>query len=164
MNTELSVRDMALLALLGALMFASQVVMASLPNIHSVALLIILTALSFGMKSLYSVGVFVLLEGLMYGFGTWWIGYIYAWPLLAVAAVFFRANTSPLFWAVIAGIHGLSFGAMCALPQIFILGARGALSWWISGIPFDLMHCAGNFVVVLVLIDPLRRLLSKLNT
>ena len=76
MNTELSVRDMALLALLGALMFASQVVMASLPNIHIVALLIILTALSFGMKSLYSVGVFVLLEGLMYGFGTWWIGYI----------------------------------------------------------------------------------------
>ena len=36
-------RDMCFLALMGALMLASQVAMAALPNIHIVALLIIIT-------------------------------------------------------------------------------------------------------------------------
>lgn len=162
MNSKLSIRDMALLAIMGALMFASQVVMASLPNIHIVALLIILTTFMFGWKALYSVGIFVLLEGLMYGFGPWWLGYIYIWPLLVVVTVIFRANTDPLFWAVVSGLHGLFFGALCAIPQIFILGFNGAIAWWISGIPFDLLHCAGNFVIALVLIKPLRSLTEKL--
>ena len=162
MNSKLSIRDMALLAIMGALMFASQVVMASLPNIHIVALLIILTTFMFGWKALYSVGIFVILEGLMFGFGPWWLGYIYIWPLLVVVTVIFRANTAPLFWAVVSGLHGLFFGALCAIPQIFILGFRGAIAWWISGIPFDLIHCAGNFALALILISPLRRLTEKL--
>ena len=62
---KLSVRDMCLLALMGAMMFASQVAMASLPNIHIVAFLIIITALAFSWRALYSVAVFVLLEGLI---------------------------------------------------------------------------------------------------
>lgn len=162
MNSKLSVRDMALLAIMGALMFASQVAMASLPNIHIVALLIILTTFMFGWKALYSVGIFAILEGLMFGFGPWWLGYIYIWPLLVVVTVIFRANTAPLFWAVVSGLHGLFFGALCAIPQIFILGFRGAIAWWISGIPFDLIHCAGNFALALILISPLRRLTEKL--
>lgn len=162
MNSKLSIRDIAFLAIMAALMFASQVVMASLPNIHIVALLIILTTFMFGWKAMYSVAVFIVLEGLMFGFGPWWFGYIIAWPLLVVVTVIFRANTAPLFWAVVSGLHGLFFGALCAIPQIFILGAKGAVAWWINGIPFDLIHCAGNFVLALVLISPLRRLTEKL--
>ena len=41
-------------------------------------------------------------------------------------------------------------------------GPSFALSWWISGIPFDLAHCAGNFALALVLFAPLRRLFSRL--
>lgn len=162
MNSKLSIRDIAFLAIMAALMFASQVVMASLPNIHIVALLIILTTFMFGWKAMYSVAVFIVLEGLMFGFGPWWFGYIIAWPLLVVVTVIFRANTAPLFWAVVSGLHGLFFGALCAVPQIFILGFKGAIAWWVSGIPFDLIHCAGNFVLALVLISPLRRLTEKL--
>lgn len=161
-NSKLTIKETALLAIMAALMFASQVVMASLPNIHMVALLIILTTFMFGWKAMYSIGIFVLLEGLMFGFGPWWIGYIYAWPLLVVLTMIFRANTSALFWAVLAAVHGLFFGALCAIPQIFILGAKGALAWWINGIPFDLLHCAGNFVLVLALIKPLRKLTERL--
>ena len=159
--TRFKARDIALLALMAALMFASQVAMAALPNIHLVALLIILTSLQFGWRALCSVYVFVLLEGLMFGLSPWWIAYLYAWPLLVVVTVLFRNNTAPLFWAVIAGVHGLLFGALCAIPQIFILGAKGAVAWWLSGIPFDLAHCAGNFVLTLVLLKPLRKVFDK---
>lgn len=154
---------MAILAVMGALIFGSKMVMASLPNIHIVALLIIVATLTFGFKALYSVGIYVLMEGLIFGFAPWWICYLYVWPLLVLVTVLFRENTSPLFWAVVAGLHGLFFGALCAITQILILGWAGAVAWWISGIPFDLMQCAGNFVLVFVLITPLRKLMNKLN-
>lgn len=112
---RLSVREMCLLALFGALMFGTQLAMASLPNVHLVAMFVILATLLFSWKAMYSVAVFVLLEGLVFGFGIWWASYLYIWPLLVVIAVPFRANDSALFWAVIAGLHGLFFGALCAI-------------------------------------------------
>ena len=154
---------MCLLALMGAMMFASQVAMASLPNIHIVAFLIIITALAFSWRALYSVAVFVLLEGLIFGFGLWWVSYLYAWPLLVPIVIAFRENTSPIFWAVIAGAHGLIFGALCAIPYFFIGGASMAFSYWVAGIPFDLLHCAGNFIVTLLLTKPITKLIKKLT-
>lgn len=157
MTDKLSLRDMCFLALMGALMLASQVAMAALPNIHIVALLIIITTLCFSWRAL-----FVLLEGLIYGFGIWWISYLYAWPLLVPIVIFFRKSDSALLWAVIAGAHGLFFGAMTAIPYLFISGREAAVSYWISGIPFDLLHCAGNFAVTLILLNPLLKLTRKL--
>ncbi len=162
MTDKLSLREMCFLALMGALMLASQVAMAALPNIHIVALLIIITALCFSWRALFSVAVFVLLEGLIYGFGIWWISYLYAWPLLVPIVILLRRNDSALFWAVITGAHGLLFGAMTAIPYLFIGGWQAAVSYWISGIPFDLLHCAGNFVVTLILLNPLLKLTRKL--
>ena len=160
--TELTLRELCILALMGALMLALQVAMAALPNIHITALLIILTAVAFGWKCLYSVFVFVLLEGLVFGFGIWWISYLYVWPLLALAAVLMRACRSPLIWAVVAALHGLLFGLMCAVPYLFIGGTEMAFSYWIAGLPFDFLHCAGNFVLTLLLFKPLSRVMEKL--
>ena len=153
---------MCLLAFMAALMVASQVALAALPNIHIVALLIIITALCFSWRALFSVAIFVLLEGLIYGFGIWWISYIYIWSLLVPVAILFRNNDSAIFWAVIAGLHGLFFGALTAIPYLFIGGWEMAASYWVAGIPFDLVHCAGNFTVTLILIKPLTKLTKKL--
>ena len=143
-------------------MFGTQVAMATLPNIHLVAMFIILAVILFSWKAMYSVAVFVLLEGLVYGFGIWWASYLYIWPLLVVIAVPFRANESAVFWAVIAGLHGLCFGALCAIVYLFIGGWEAAVSYWIAGIPFDLLQCAGNFVLTLLLLMPLKKLSLKL--
>ncbi len=160
--TRPDVRQLCRLSLLAALMLGLQAAMASLPNIHLTALLIILGAVFFGWSCLYSVAVFVLLEGLIWGFGLWWMSYLYVWPLLVAAAVLLRANRAPLIWAAVAGIHGLLFGALCALPYAFIGGAEAAFSYWIAGLGFDLLHCASNFVLVFLLFRPLYALLEKL--
>lgn len=152
-----------MLSLMGALMFALKLALASLPNIHLNAVLIILTAVFFGWKVLYTVVVYIMLEGLVYGFGLWWWCYWYLWPLLAVLAVLMRKNDSALIWAVLAAAFGLCFGALCSIPYLFIGGPGMALSYWVSGIPFDLMHCAGNFVTTLVLYRPLRRCLASVK-
>jgi energy-coupling factor transport system substrate-specific component len=46
--------------------------------------------------------------------------------------------------------------------DLFIGGLGYAVSKWISGIPFDVAHCAGNFVLALLLFQPLRKLTQRL--
>ncbi len=157
-----NLREMLLLALLGAMMMATQVALAALPNIHLVAVFVILAALLFGWKSLCSVYIFVLLEGLIYGFSMWFINYLYVWTVLSVVAICFRNNRSRWFWTAVSGIFGLLFGALCAIPYFFIGGWAAAFSYWVAGIPFDLIHCVSNAVLTCILLMPLYNLCLRL--
>ena len=74
---KLTAGEICILALIGAMMFVSKMLMAALPNIHLNAVLIILVACFFGIKALYSVAVYIMLEGLIFGFGLWWLSYLY---------------------------------------------------------------------------------------
>ena len=161
-QTGLPLGEVVLFGMLGALTFALQVVMAPLPNIEPVSLLVMLYAVVFGWKSLYAVYVFVTMEILFHGIGLWNINYLYVWAMLAVLAIGFRRMESPLGWAILSGAFGLSFGALCGIADIFIGGFSYAVAKWISGIPFDLLHCGGNFALALVLWKPLRKLTGRL--
>ena len=143
-------------------MFALQVVMAPLPNIEPVSLLVMLFAVTFGWKSLYCVYTFVVMEILFHGLGLWNINYLYVWAVLAFAAIGLRKMEQPLAWAMLGGVFGLCFGALCGIVDVFIGGIGYAVTKWISGIPFDLMHCGGNFAIAMILWKPLRKLLEKL--
>jgi len=149
-----TIGQIALFGMLGALTFAAKVAMSILPNIEPVSLFVMLFAVVFGRKSLYPIGLYVAMEILVYG--------IQLWMILAGAAWLCRNCKSPLSWALLCGGFGLAFGALCAPVYLFIGGPGYAISWWASGIPFDLLHCAGNFVMALLLFVPLRRLLEKL--
>ncbi len=155
-------RELIVLALLAAMMFATQVAMATIPNVHLVAVFVILGAMLFGWKCLYSVYVFVLLEGLIYGFSMWFVNYLYVWTILAVIAILFRNNMARWFWAAVSGIFGLLFGALCSVPYFFIGGWAGGFSYWVAGIPYDLIHCVSNAVLAFVLLMPLYNLSCKM--
>ena len=157
-----TLREIALFGILGALTFGAKVAMSFLPNIEPVSLLIMLYAVVFGRKAPYPIYLYVLLEILFYGIQLWNINYLYVWLVLAIGAWMLRRSEQPLAWALLSGVFGLLFGALCAPVYLFSGGLGFAVSWWISGIPFDLMHCAGNFVMALLLFVPLRRLLEKL--
>ena len=133
-------RSLAWMGVLTALLFTGQVVMSFLPNLEIVSLLIILYTIFFGM---------------------WWFQYLYIWSILAMVVLLLRHNTSALFWSIISGFFGLSFGALCTLPYLFTGGPAAAFSYWVSGLGFDLTHCIGNVVLCLVLFKPLYALLQK---
>lgn len=159
---RLQIRQVTLFAVLGAMTFAAKYVMSGLPNIEPVSLLVMLFGAVLGKKALYPTGVYVVLEILFFGLGLWNINYLYIWPLLALAAAKLRGMESTLGWAVFSGSFGLLFGALCAPVDLLIGGAGYAAAKWISGIPFDIAHCAGNFVIALVMFRPMRRLMEKL--
>ncbi len=158
----LSLREVALFGVLGALTFGAKYVMAWLPNIEPVSLLVMLFAVCFGRKALYPIYVYVAMELLFYGLGIWNIMYLYIWTVLAVAAWLLRKMEHPLLWAMLSGVYGLAFGLLCAPVDAAMGGFGYALSKWVSGIPFDITHCVGNFCIALVLFRPLRRLMEKL--
>ena len=164
MRAGVSARDVALVGMMVAMIEVCKFVMAALPNLELTSFWVILFSQCFGRRIYFVVPVFILLEGGVYGFGMWWFMYLYAWPALALVTRLLKDMDSPVGWATVSGIFGLLFGAMCSIPY-GVLGAvdglasglRAAFAWWIAGIPFDLVHCVGNFVVMLVLYRPVRR-------
>ncbi len=150
-----------MLAFFAALIFSVKTALASIPNVNLNALLIILATVYFGWRALYTVGVYILLEGLFFGFSLWWFSYLYIWPLLVVLVMIFRRNRSPLLWAVLAGVYGLLFGPLMYIGYFAIVGGwRGYIAMWIAGIPYDLIHAVSNFLTVLVLFKPLSRIMD----
>ena len=156
--------ELTVLALLGALMFGAKLAMAALPNIEPVSLLILVYTAVFRRKALYPIYTYVLLELLIWGIGLWTVNYLYVWLVLYLLCRSFCRMESAWGWAVLSGAFGLGFGLLCTPVYCISGGWAFGLSWWVSGIPFDVMHCAGNFCLALVLYRPLTAGLSRLKT
>ena len=153
---KVNTRDITLAAMATAVLFAAKEAMAALPNIEPVTLLLLVYTVIFGRRTLWIIAAFVVLEGAIYPMGTWWVMYLYVWPIWYVLVrVMARLRPSPLLWACAAGGYGLAFGALCIPTHVLFHGVPGAFGWWIAGIPMDLLHGAGNFCLTLVLYRPL---------
>ena len=156
------IRQLALFAILGALSFGAKFAMSGLPNIEPVSLMVMLFGAVFGTQAVYPIGVYIAMEFLVYGPGLWNLCYLYIWFVLAAAAYLLRKMESALGWAVLSGGFGLAFGLLCAPVDMVVGGAAYALGKVITGIPVDIAHCVGNFVIALTLFCPLRKRMEML--
>ena len=155
-------REIALYALLGALCYSLKMAMSWLPNIEPVSFLVILYALVLGRRALYPIYVYVALEILTFGIHYWSVCYLYIWVILYGLTRCLRSRRDPLSWAILCGAYGLCFGLLCTPVYWLSGGWQFALSWWLSGIPYDLLHGAGNFFITLLLFPPCYRWLQRL--
>lgn len=163
----MTIKDIVICGIFAAVLFVTQVALAVLPNIELVSLLVIVYTLVFGQRTIPMIYTFALLEGLIYGFGIWWVMYLYVWTILYLIVRCFRNNENSVFWAVVGGFYGLGYGVLCSIPYFFAGGFGGGIAWWIRGIPYDIMHGAGNFLVILLLFKPvyfsLKRMYSRME-
>ena len=159
-------REICLYGLLGTLTFVLKFMMAPLPNIEPVSLLLIVYTIVFGIKAIYPLTVYVMLEIIIYGFGFWSIGYFYIWVVLVFVTLSvynINKSTNTLLWAIISCLFGVSVGALYIPLYVISGGTTFALSWWISGIPYDITHGVSNFIICIVLFQPLTKLLLLLK-
>lgn len=161
-RSKLAIKDITLIAVCSVILLAAQLVMRYLPNIELVSLIILLFTQNFGKKTLYIIYLFVFVQGIIYGFGLWWITYLYVWAILYFLCALFKDIENSLALAIILAIYGLLFGVLCSPVYFISLGPGGALSWIISGFPFDLMHCIGNFITTIILYKPLQKVFKKI--
>ena len=155
-----NVKEIAIFGMLGALMYASKVLMEILPNIHLIGVFIIAITVVYRKKALYPLYLFVFLTGLLNGFATWWIPYLYIWTVLWAAVMILPQNIpqkiQPIVYMVVCGLHGLLYGVLYAPAQAILFGLdfKGMIAWIVAGLPFDAIHGISNFIGGL-LIQPL---------
>lgn len=168
---KITVRDITLIGLMVAVIEVCKAALAFLPNIELTTFWMILFTLFFGRRIILVVPVFILIEGSIYGFGIWWVMYLYMWPLLAGVTWIFRKQNSVLFWSTLSGLFGLFFGFFCAIPYVligaaargFINGMYAGFTWWVAGIPWDILHAVSNFTLMAVLYHPIYRMMSRVT-
>ena len=159
------VKRIVLISALAATIFAAQVGLAFLPNVELVTLLFLLVALFLPPLDALAVSViFVILESLIWGFGDWVVGYLWIWPLWMVIVILFKKinGIKADRWAVLGGLFGLLFGSLFALQYALIYGVSLGVSYWIRGIPFDIVHGISNYILILLCLIPMHKAFSAL--
>lgn len=146
-----------------ALLIIGKEAMSFLPNIEPVTLLLLLLAERYRFKALLPVYAFVLVEGFIYGIHTWFFAYLYVWTIWVLLVIALRRLSHFVFWAIAAAVYGLLFGTLCSIPTFVTLGVAGGVAEIVGGLSFDITHCIGNFVMVLLLYTPLKMLLDRLD-
>ncbi len=163
---KLTIREIALFGILGGLMFASDMAMEALPNIHLIGVFLIAATVVYRQKALYPLYVYIFLNGIYAGFTLWWIPYLYVWTVLWGVTMLLPQRMpkwlAPVVYAGVCGLHGLAFGVLYAPAQALLFGMNGqqTLAWIAAGLPFDVIHAVGNTVCGL-LIGPLIVILRK---
>jgi len=161
-------RELAIFAMLGTLLFCGDILMEWAPNVHFVGVLVITYTVVYRAKALIPIYLYVLLNGLYTGFGLWWVPYLYVWTVLWGITMLLPKNLPPrvadLVYMVTGALHGLAFGTLYAPFQALAFGLsfQQTLAWIAAGIPFDVTHAIGNFAGG-ILIVPLATLLRRLE-
>ena len=148
---KLKTRELAVFAMLGAIMYLSKIIMEWIPNVHLLGTVTMAYTLVYRRKALYPIYVYVFLNGVMTGFGTWWISYLYIWTILwAVTMVLPKKmpeKVAPIIYMVVCALHGICFGILYAPAQAIVFGLsfEATLAWIATGFYFDVIHGIGNF-------------------
>ena len=161
---KLSVKEITIFGVLAALMYASKLAMDFLPNVHLIGVFVIALSVVYRKKALYPIYAFVFLTGLMSGFSTWWIPYLYIWTVLWAVVLALPQNMNskirPLVYMIICAFHGFLYGILYAPVQGIIYGMsfKAVLAWIAAGLPWDMVHGIGNFFCALLVMPIIKAL------
>lgn len=163
---KLTVREMAVFGMLGAVMYASKFLLEAAPNIHLLGVFVIAFTVTYRKKALYPIYVYVLLNGVFSGFSSWWVPYLYVWAALWGATMLLPQDmpkkVRPIVYMAVCAAHGFLFGTLYAPAQAILFGLsfQGMVAWIIAGLPWDFIHGISNFfcgALIVPLISVLRR-------
>ena len=163
---KLKTKEIAVFGMLGAVMFASKMLMEILPNIHLLGTFIVAITVVYRRKALYPIYIYVLLNGIFAGFATWWIPYLYIWTVLWAAVMILPKKmppkVAPIVYAVVCSLHGFGYGVLYAPAQALLFGLnfKSMLAWIAAGFSFDVIHGISNLCCG-ILIVPLIKLLKN---
>ncbi len=151
----LNARGVALVGIMAATLECGKLVLSFIPNVEVVTLLVALYGYVFGGLGIIAAAVFVCIEPLIWGFGSWFITYIIYWPLVAAVFMLLRRReiTSRLWLTLCAVGLTLLFGVLSSsIDSAFYLGInenylQNLLLYYARGIVFYLVQIVTNGVL-----------------
>lgn len=165
-QNKITIKEIAVLGMLSALMYASKILMEVLPNIHLLGVFIVATTVVFRTKALFMIYTFAIISGLFSGFSPWWVPYLYIWTVLWFFTMLLPKKLpkkiAPIIYMCICALHGFLYGVIYAPAQAILFGLdfKGTIAWIISGLPFDLTHGISNFICGMLIV-PIIKVLER---
>jgi len=152
-----STREIAVIAVLGAIAALGRVSLAALPNIQPVTFLVIVSGYVFGARAGFMVGsTAALTSNFFLGHGPWTPWQMFAWGLAGFSAACFRAAfpcAGKWAMAFFQFIWGYLFGCIMNIwtwtAFIQPLSWHTFLATWAASLWFDTFHAAGNVLFYL---------------
>lgn len=149
---KLTIREIAVFGMLGAVMYVSKMIMELIPNVHLLGVFTVAFTVVYRKKALYPIYTYVILNGIFCGFATWWIPHLYLWTILWGAVMILPERMpkkiQPAVYMAVCAAHGFLFGTLYAPAQAIIYGLsfKGMIAWIIAGLPWDCIHGISNFL------------------
>lgn len=126
-----------------------RVLMAPLPNIQPVSVAAILVGAQLGIRRGISFAILVsLTSNLFLGDGIWTLYQALGWSTLAVigsaSGIVKNNQFNPKTGYIVSVLSAFLFGIITSLSVIGTVSLAEFYSYWINGLPYDLLHGLGN--------------------
>ncbi len=170
-RTKSAAKSVALVGIMAASLECGKLALTALPNIEVVTVLLALYGYVFGLYGVASAFVFVSIEPLIYGFGSWVVSYYLYWP--AVSFVFMglaRMRVKNRFvLAAVAVLLTAWFGVLSSLVDVGLFSGAFDNFWYrfsiyyARGAVFYITQTVCNAVLFVFLFKFLANKLSKVK-
>lgn len=154
-GVNFNARAVAFVGIMAATLECGKLALSFLPNIEVVTLLCALYGYVFGIYGVAAALVFVFIEPIIYGFGSWIITYIIYWPSVAVVFWLLRKKKVKSVVALTTAALCLTFafGVLSSLiDTAFYLGInknylKNLIVYYLRGSIFYIVQLSCNAVV-----------------
>ncbi len=163
---KLTIKEIAVFGMLGAVMYGSKLIMELIPNVHLLGVLTVAYTVVYRKKALYPIYTYVILNGIFCGFAAWWIPYLYLWTILWGVVMLLPKKmpkkVQPAVYMIVCAAHGFLFGTLYAPLQAIMYGLsfQGMIAWIAAGLPWDCIHGISNFfcgILIMPIVFALRQ-------
>jgi energy-coupling factor transport system substrate-specific component len=160
----------ALVAALAALAVAGRLAFPVIPNVQATTDIVLITGFAVGAGPGFAVGALgALISNLWLGQGPWTPWEMAGWGLVGLGGAALGALTrhrlGRIWLALACGLAGLASGALLDYSVMATAGGPQTLARYLAiaarGVPFNLAHAAGNFVLALAAGPALVRIVSR---
>ena len=160
--------DLILLILLGAFAVSGRVLLDPIPNVQPVTVIVLLAGIHFGAPRAIALAAAVALcSNVLLGHGLWSLYQAVGWSAVGVAGA---ALSNRLYvdgrmaigaLAALAAVSAFAFDWIVSLSALHSLSSEVFLVYLMAGIPYDLLHAAGNVAFVAWLANPLSEIMTR---
>jgi energy-coupling factor transport system substrate-specific component len=160
--------DLILLILLGAFAVSGRVLLDPIPNVQPVTVIVLLAGIHFGTPRVVALAVAVALcSNVLLGHGLWSLYQAIGWSAVGIVGatlsnrLYVDGRIAIYALTVLAAVSAFAFDWIVSLSALHSLSSEVFLVYLTAGIPYDLLHAAGNVAFVAWLANPLSEIMTR---
>jgi energy-coupling factor transport system substrate-specific component len=170
-ETAVSSKEVALIGILGAIIAASRIPFAAIPNVQPCTFLIMAVGLVFGPLAGFMVGgTTAIVSNLFLGMGPWTIWQMAGWGMVGLLSGVIGKRSKDLSvtkMAILCFVLGMMYNELLDFSSwvwLYNMNVANFVAVFGMGLPFGLLHAGGNVVFTVALAKPVMRAFRRFQS